>query len=80
MILGSASWSHMRGKLLNKGENLLGSSPPSLLPPLGLQALLECMNHRRCQAFPCKMRKFRSQGIRFRVLEIETLQNSTLDG
>jgi hypothetical protein len=77
VILGSASWPHVRCELLNEREHLLRRIVVVPLLPFPLKALFECSNDRRSQTFPCKMRQFRGQRISFGILEIEALQNST---
>src|ERR1039457_788020 len=66
-----------RGKPLREGENPLGGRAPATLLAFRFEPLFERGNYGRSQGFPRKMRDLRGERIGPRILEIETLQNST---
>jgi hypothetical protein len=69
---------HPRRKAIGKSKNLLRRSPPAAFPPFHFQFVFQRNDYGSGKAFAPELRKFGRKRIGPRVLEIETLQNSTL--
>lgn len=69
-----------RRELVRKRENSLYRSTAAMLPALLFETPFKGRNHNRRQAFSRKLGDFRSKRIGSRILEVQTLQNSTSIG